>query len=475
MKNNKNLEIALNGPIVKSIFALAIPILFANLLQSAYQLTDAFWVGRLGKDAVASVSVSFPITFFMISLGAGFAVAGSTFIAQYVGAKNFKMVNHVAAQTLLMVVIISLFVGTIGYIISPFLLSLMGVTNAVFSDALNFLRISFIGMIFVFSFSMFQSIMRGLGEVKMPMKIIFGTVLLNLIVDPLFIFGYGIFPAMGVAGAAMATLITQGIASIIGLVILLKGNYHIHLKISDFLPDYSYIKKAFFLGLPSSIEMSARSLGMLIMTFLVTSFGSIAVASYGAGGNILQLVMIFGLGFTMATSVLVGQNIGAKNMARASEIAKVSSIISFLFLSFLGLVVFFTGPYLIAFFVPGEETVIKLGSELLTVVSLSFGLIGIQMVMTGIFRAAGNMKTTLVLTLISQLILQFPIAYILSKHTSLGLDGIWYSMLITNIIITIISVLWFMKGDWKKSNLISKDTIMKEKILEDTLIEEGIR
>ncbi|MDD3145017.1 MAG: MATE family efflux transporter [Candidatus Gracilibacteria bacterium] len=468
---NKNLDISLNGPIVKSIITLAIPILLTNLLQSAYQLTDAFWVGRLGGDAVASVSVSFPITFFMISLGAGFAVAGTTFIAQYVGAKNFKMVNHVAAQTLLMITVLSIIIGVIGYVFSPNLLHLMGVTDNVFNDALNFLRISFIGMIFVFGFSMFQSIMRGLGEVKMPFKIILGTVLLNLFLDPFFIFGFGSFEGMGVSGAAMATLFTQALASFIGFLILLKGKYGIILKMSDFKPDFVYIKKAFFLGLPSSIEMSARSLGMVIMTFLITSFGTLAIASYGAGGNIMQLIMIFGLGLSMSTSVLVGQNLGAKNITRADEISKVSFIISFLLLSFIGIVTYFLSPYLISFFVPGEEDIIKGGAHLLNIVSLSFGLIGIQMAVNGVFRASGNMNTSLILTLVSQWVIQFPIAYILSKHTSLGLDGIWYSMLITNIIMTIISLLVFFKGDWKKTSLISPDEKIKEKIYEDAVIE----
>ncbi|MDD2907557.1 MAG: MATE family efflux transporter [Candidatus Gracilibacteria bacterium] len=471
---NKNIKKSLEGPIVSSIITLAIPILLSNLLQSAYQLTDAFWVGRLGGDAVAAVSVSFPITFLMISLGSGFAIAGTTLIAQYVGAKNQKMVDHVAAQTMLMVTVVSIIIGIIGYAIAPLLLNLMGVSDSVFSDALSFLRLSFIGMIFVFGFSMFQSIMRGLGEVNMPMKIVLGTVLLNLIIDPLFIFGYGIFPAMGVAGAAMATLITQAIASIIGMIVLLKGKYGIHLKISDFKPDYSYIKKAFFLGLPSSIEMSARSLGLVAMTFLITSFGTHAVASYGAGSNIIQLVMIFGLGLSMSTAVLVGQNVGAKNIARATEIAKVSSIISFLVLTFIGIISFIFAPYLISFFIHGDNEILAGGTRFLHIVSLSFGLIGLQMSINGVFRATGNMVTTLVLTLVSQWIFQLPIAFILSKYTSLGVDGLWYAIVITNLIMVFINISLFIKGDWKKTN-ITKEEKMQEDVFENVAIEEGIK
>ena len=144
----------LEGSIIKSLFTLTVPIVFANILQAAYQFTDAFWVGRLGGAAVASVSVSFPITFLLISLGAGFAVAGSTLIAQYVGARNKVMVNRVAAQTLLMVVVISIVLGGIGYLLTPTILNLMGVAPDVFIDALGFMRVSLLGLVFTFGFAM---------------------------------------------------------------------------------------------------------------------------------------------------------------------------------------------------------------------------------------------------------------------------------------------------------------------------------
>ncbi|MFA5248216.1 MAG: MATE family efflux transporter [Patescibacteria group bacterium] len=238
----------LEGPILKSLFTLAIPIIFANILQATYQLTDAFWVGRLGGAAIASVSVSFPITFLLISLGAGLAVAGSTLIAQYVGAQNKKMVNHVAAQTLLMVAITSVVLGAVGYLLTPIILHLMGVAPDVYTNALKFMRVSFAGLIFTFGFVMFQSIMRGIGQVKMPMFIVLGTVILNLALDPIFIFGWGPIARYGVMGAAMATFGTQALAAIIGFVVLLKGKYGVHLKITDFKPDFSFIKKAFLLG-----------------------------------------------------------------------------------------------------------------------------------------------------------------------------------------------------------------------------------
>src|SRR2546423_4231766 len=169
----------LEGPILRSLVALALPMILANILQAAYQLIDAFWVGRLGGVAVAAVSVSFPINFLTISLGVGFAVAGSTLIAQYFGAGDRRNVDHVAAQTLLMIVLVSILLGSIGFAASPLFLHLLGVAPDVYAGALGFMRISFIGLVFNFAFFMFQSIMRGVGEATLPVSIVLGTVILN--------------------------------------------------------------------------------------------------------------------------------------------------------------------------------------------------------------------------------------------------------------------------------------------------------
>lgn len=294
--------------------------------------------------------------------------------------------------------------------------------TVVYDGALAFMRISFVGLTFVFGFFMFQSIMRGIGQVKMPLYIVLCTVLLNFVLDPFFIFGYGPVPAMGVSGAALATLFTQGIAGIWGLVLLFGGKYGIHLKLQDFKPDYAFIKRSFFLGFPSSVEMSARGLGMVVLTFLIASFGTVAMAGYGAGGNILQVIMIPGMGLSMATSVLIGQNMGAKNVKRAEEIGKVGMLISFALLTLFGVIAFFAAPWLIGFFVPGDQAVIEAGAHFLRIASLTFGFIGVQLSVAATFRASGNMMNTLVLSLVAQWILQFPIAYVLSKHTELGVS-----------------------------------------------------
>ncbi|MAJ68037.1 MAG: MATE family efflux transporter [Alteromonadaceae bacterium TMED7] len=459
----------LTGPIHKALLSLAIPIVISQLLQSAYQLTDAFWVGRLGPAEVAAVSISMPVTFLVIAIGAGLAMAGATLAAQYMGAGRKDEVDKVSAQTLLMVMVVSTLLGTCGYWLSPHFLTLLKVEPEVYSNALSFMHVSFIGVIFVFTFNMFQALMRGIGEVRIPLLIVLGTVLLNLVLDPLFIFGYGSFPGLGVTGAALATLVTQALAAVIGIGILLKGRHGIHVRLRYFIPDYSYIRRAFFLGIPGSVDLSARALGQIIMSFLVASFGTVTIASYGVGNNILMFVTIPALGLGMAISTLVGQNLGAGQIERASQAAFTGATWGFVALTLVGTLCFFTAPQIIAFFVPEQPNVIATGAEFVQVMALTWGGMAVHVCITGAFRASGNMINAMVLSLLSQWMFLFPIAFILSKHTALGKTGIWWAFAATNILIGIVSICWLARGSWKHTRLTSQ----KQEVLQVT--EETLR
>ncbi|MFT3727598.1 MAG: MATE family efflux transporter [Terricaulis sp.] len=463
----------LEGPIIRSLVTLAVPIVLANVLQAAYQIIDAFWVGRLGGAAVAAVSVSFPVMFLSIALGSGLAMAGSTLVAQYFGARNQKMVDHVAAQTLLMVVAVSVVLGLLGFTAAPALLRLMGVQPDVYAGALGFMRVSFAGLVFNFFFFMFQSIMRGIGEATLPVWIVLATVILNFILDPIFIFGQFGLPHMGVMGAAVATLATQAVAAFAGLFILFRGKYGIHLNWTDFKPDFAFIQRAFFLGFPASIEMSARALGLTVMTFLIASFGTLTIAAYGVGSNVLQVVMIPAMGLSMAVATLVGQNIGAGNMPRAAEIGKLGAWIGFWSLTAIGVIVFIFAPAFVAFFVPEDQGVIREGAIFLRTIALAWGFLGMQLALTGVLRASGNMVIAMVLTLVSQWVLQFPLAYVLSKHTSLGANGLWWSIPVAQVVIALITLGIYAKGDWKKKRLVDAEEILTEKVSEEILSEEA--
>jgi putative MATE family efflux protein len=473
MPNNRQ-KLFLEGPIGTALIRLAIPIILGNILQTGYQLTDAFWVGRLGAAAVAAVAVSFPVSFLVIALGAGFGIAGATLSAQYMGAGRQDMVNHVAAQTMMMVTVTSVVLGAAGYALAPYLLDLLEVAPDVYVGALGFMRVSFVGIIFVFLYGMFQALMRGVGETRMPLLIVLGTVVLNFLLDPLFIFGLGPLPPQGVMGAALATLATQALAAMLGIAIFLRGRHGIQLSWRSFGPDPTYIKRAFFLGLPGSIELSTRGLGPMLLSFLVAGFGTVTLASYGVGTNILQFVTIPAMGMSMAVSTLVSQNMGAGNTQRAARVTVLGASYSFGMLSIVGILTYIFAPTLVAFFVPGAPDVITEGAQFIRIMCLAWGGIGVQLCIVSAFRGSGNMLIAMVLALVSQFVLQFPLAYILSKHTSLQVSGLWWSFPITTVAVAIVSVCWFAQGGWK-TTVLTEESRQVAQVAEETIAEDGIR
>jgi|CXWL01.1.fsa_nt_gi putative MATE family efflux protein len=464
------------GSILRSLIMLAIPIVFANILQTAYQLTDTFWVGRLGAEAIAAVSLSFPINFLMLSMGGGLFIAGSILVAQNKGKGDLKEVDYISAQTMLMLVVVSAIMSPLGYFLAEPIMKLIGAEGNVLPDAVAYLQITFIGSIFLFGYFAFQALMRGVGDVKTPIYIVLMTVVLNFFLDPLLIFGWGPVPGMGVAGAALATIICQGVAMIWGMALLFSGKYGIHLKLKNFHFDMGLLKRMFMLGLPSSVEQSARAIGLTLMSFLVASFGTITIAAYGLGTRVFSFVIIPAIGFAMATSTLVGQNMGAGKIDRAEKVGKTAAMISFVFLTLIGIIVFIFARSIVTLFIPNDADVIDHSVVFIRIFSLSFGVVGLQQTLNGVFMGSGNTFISMMIAIISLWVIQFPLAYILSQHTSLGELGIWLAFPISPILASIIAIYWFMHGTWKKKKLVSESTeSLQDKVIEESIIEEGIQ
>lgn len=439
---------------MRALFSLAVPIVFANLLQTAYQLIDTFWVGRLGASAVAAVSLSFPVIFFLISLGLGLAVAGTILVAQYQGRGDTAMVNRVSAQALIGVVAISLVLAVLGFIGARGVVAFLGAAEDVLPLATLYLRVSFVGLPFLFAYVIFQSLMRGVGDARTPLLIVTGTVALNFVLDPLFILGWGPVPGMGVSGAALATVITQGLAAIVGLAMLFSGGYGIRLVRAHLVPDFALIWRLLKLGLPAAVEQSTRALGLMLMTVLVAGFGTITLAAYGIGTRMLSFVIIPALGLSQASSALIGQNIGAQRIDRAEHTAWLSAAIGFVLLSLVGVLTFIFARPIVALFVPDAPAVIETGSLFVRITALAYGVIGAQIVLTGAFRGSGNTLIAMAIALVSQWMLQFPIAWLLAERSGLGATGIWIAYPIQNVITALIVVIWFSRGTWKHRSVI---------------------
>jgi putative MATE family efflux protein len=442
------------GPILKALITLSLPIIFANIFSTVYQLTDTFWVGRLGEEAVAAVSLAFPITFFLSALSIGLASAGSILVAQYKGKKDQKSIDFTSAQTISLLFITSLIVSIAGFFFSESFIGLMNPEPVVAIEAVKYMQITFIGFVFFTFFFGYQSVMRGVGEVKIPMYIILFTVFLNFILDPLFILGWGPVPEFGVSGAAIATIGTESLASLIGMIILFRGFRGIKIKLKNLKPDFDELKKLAKIGFPTSVEMSSRSLSMVIMTFLIAVFGTTTIASYGMGGRILSFIIIPALGIAFGTATLVGQNIGADKFDRALKTTYTSMKLGFFTLLGIGILTFIFAEPIVAAFIPGEIEVIKESAKFLRIMSIGYPFIGLYMGVIGTFRGSGNTRIAMDITLIFAVIM-VSLAFVLSRYTPLGAEGIWWSYPIANAIGTIIGLAYFAKSKWKEKRIIS--------------------
>jgi len=460
------------GPIARALIAMAVPIVMSNMLQTAYQLVDAFWVGRLGEGAVAAVSASFPVVFLLISLGGGLAVVGSAFVAQYAGARDYDSVNHVAGQTFLMVFAVATALTIIGYTFVNPLLDLIGIPNEVYELTRGYLSVSIIGVIFMFTYFIFESVLRGVGETRLPLMIVSMTVLLNLILDPLFIFGWGPMPGFGVKGAAYATIITQGLAALIGVAVLMSNRFGIQISLSNLKPDFRFMGRALMIALPASVEQSSRAVGINAMNILVISFGTTTMAAFGIGFRFLTFIIIPALGLSIATAALVGQNLGAGRPDRAEQVGSLAGRIAFFFLLGVGAVFFIFAKPLVTFFIPDDPSVIAEGSYFLRIVAFSFGFMGWQQVLLGVFRGAGSTVVTMVQAIISLWCIQFPLALVLSKVTPLGARGIWWAFPASSVLTWLLTYVWYRRGAWKHRRL-TQGQQFKARVNEEIIAEEG--
>ena len=437
-------EQILEGPIAGALLRLAGPVVLANVLQTVYQLTDTFWVGRIGAEAVAAVSFSFPVLFLFISVGGGVTIAGTILVAQAEGAGDGRQVDYVAGQTYAIVTLLSLGLSAAGFFLARPVLAGMGADADVLPLATSYLQLSYLGLPFVYGYFVFQALLRGVGDVRTPLVIVLATVLLNFVLDPLFILGWGPVPALGVAGAAAATIGTQGLAAVVGAALLLSGRRPIRVRLADLRPDLALARRIARLGFPASVEQGMRALGLTVLVTLVAGFGSGAVAAYGVGTRIFSFILIPAFGLAMATSTVVGQNVGAGQRLRARQTATVGAWISFGVLTAAGLLAALFARPLVAAFVPTEPQVIADGARFLRIMAPTWGFIGAQTVIGGAFSGAGRTYVSMVLAITSLWVLRFPVAWLLSARTDLGVDGIWWAFPISYVGGAVLAIAWFV-------------------------------
>ncbi len=442
-------ERILTGPITRTLFWVAWPIILGNLVNISYNLVDAYWLGKLGRQQFSAPTVSWPLIFFFYSLGFGYAMAGIGLISQYFGAGDKRMASRSAGNLLSFIGLMAVTISSLGYFLSPILLNLMGVPSDVYDYALNYIRVIFIGVPFTFMGFAFNVIINSLGDTRTPTLLGIISSAINIILDPLFIFGFGPIPRLEVLGAAVATIISRTLVSIIGLYLLFHGFKGLKLTLSDLRIEKWWLKKIFHIGTPMAIQRSSNALGFTVMMSLVSSYGSVVISAYGVAIRVIDTIQAFTWGIMRATSIMIGQNLGAEKYNRAEEIAgkALKLITSILFAG--SLIIYIFRSQLVALFVP-DPLVVAEGSRLLAIFTWSIPFFGLFFVSGGIASGSGHTRAFAAISITRLWILRIGLSYALAKILAMNTTGIWIGMTISNIVAGILSLMWIKRKTWLK-------------------------
>ena len=432
----------------KLILQFATPMLLGNVFQQMYNIVDSIIIGNyIGKEALAAVGASFPIIFALISLVIGFATGATIIIAQYFGAKQIEKVKRTIGTMYIFMFFASIVLTILGITFSGDIFKLIQLPEDVFPHAKLYLNIYLSGLIFFFGFNGTAAILRGLGDSKTPLYFLIVATLTNIAFDLLFVIVF----KWGVAGVAIATVISQGGAFLTAILYLNKTHKVVNLSISKLQFDKAIFNQSIRIGLPSGLQQTIVSLGLLAIVWIVNLFGTNVIAAYSIAMRIDSLAAMPAMNFAAALSTFVGQNMGANKpqRVRAGLIAtlKMGAIVSIS----ISLIAVLFSKHLMSLFTQDPD-VISIGAEYLIIVSSFYILFSTLFVINGVMRGAGDTLIPMFITLFALWIVRIPLAYYLSLE--FGETGIWWSTPIGWATGMILGIAYYMSGRWKKKTVV---------------------
>jgi putative MATE family efflux protein len=437
-----------NGKEGKLIFQFAAPMLLGNVFQQLFSVVDSIVVGKfVGKEALAAVGASFPVIFIMVSMIIGLVMGTTVVISQYFGAKDFVKVRRAIDTMYIYSAIAGVITTIIGLIISEPLLRLLGLPEEIMPQAVQYLRIYLSGIIIFFGFNGTSAVLRGLGDSKTPLYFLIIATVANIILVLLFV---GVF-RWGVAGAAYATLIANGIAFALAIYWLNKTHKIIRIAIKGLHFDKVVFRQSLSIGLPTGLQQTLVAMGALALMGIVNKFGTNVIAGFSVASRLDALAMIPAMSFSQALSTFVGQNIGANKPERIRagliSTVKMSGIVTIVTTVFI---VF--GGHLIMSLFTNDKEVIRLGDQYLTIVSSFYIMFTLMFIYNGVMRGAGDTLIPMFISLLSLWIIRIPMAWYLSGK--IGASGIWWAIPAGWFVGLTLSFSYYKSGRWKKKTVV---------------------
>ncbi|MEO5997675.1 MAG: MATE family efflux transporter [Chitinophagaceae bacterium] len=436
------------GSLRKALFMLAIPMVLEMVMESVFAVVDIFFVGKLGKDAVSTVGLTESVLAIVYSLAIGLSMAATALVSRRIGEKNPEEAAKAGMQAVLLSVIISVLISIAGVFFSKNILQLMGASAEIVEVGSTYTQIIFGSNIVIILLFLINGIFRGAGDASIAMRSLWIANICNIILCPLLIYGLGPFQGFGLTGAALATTFGRGFGVCYQLFHLFSGKRIIKIGWKHLQPDMKIIRSVLSIAWTATFQFLIASASWIVLAKIVARFGSAAIAGYTVALRIIMFFILPAWGLSNAAATLVGQNLGAGKPDRAEQSVWKAAKYNALFMIFVSVIILLFSEQIIRFMNNDKEVEI-IASQALRIISFGYIFFGVGMVITSSFNGAGDTKTPTWINLFGFWTFQIPLAYMLAISLDLGPTGVFFAIVITETLITIVGIIIFRKGKWK--------------------------
>ncbi|PRY15406.1 putative MATE family efflux protein [Pontibacter ummariensis] len=435
--------------IKRSIVLLAIPMILEMLMESLFAIVDIFFVGKLGANALATVGLTESVLMIIYAVGMGISIAATAMVSRRVGEKNYLEAGSITFQLIVTGVGLALLLGGVATFFAEESLALMGAAPEVISTGLRYTQIIFAGNIVIILLFLINGAFRGAGQPHLAMRALWLSNGINILLDPLLIFGLGSLEGLGLAGAAWATTIGRSMGVVYQCYHLLNGKHLLQIARQNLVLRFSMVIRILKLSSGGIGQYLIDSASWIFLTRLVAEFGSNALAGYTIAFRVIVFTILPAWGLSSAAATLVGQNLGARKVKRAELAVWLTARYNMIFMATITLLFFLFGRGLTDFFSDDAE-VILIATEALQIITLGYIFFGLGMVMVQAFNGAGDTRTPALINIGVLLLLEIPLAYVLSIYLGLAATGVFIVIAFCHSLHALVSWWFFRNGTWKK-------------------------
>lgn len=437
------------GSINSALIVLSIPIVLEMLMEGLFAIIDLLYISKLDSDdALATIGLTETFMFIVMSIAMGVAAAATAMVSRRIGEKDYEQANLAAVQSIVLAIIFSLLLGVIGFVYAEDFLRLMGASDSLINEGLWYAKILLSTNIVLVLLTVINAVFRGAGDASLSMRTLWLANGLNIILDPLFIFGWGPFPELGLTGAAVATSIGRGVGVLYQINALTNGKTMIAITRKHLMLKWDMLVSQMKMTIGGAGQHLLTSFSWIILIRIVAHFGSQALAGYTIAMRIIMFTILPSWGIAMAAATLVGQNLGAGQADRAETSAWRAAFYNSVFLAMISIGFFLFSTQLISIF-SDDPQVIEYGSYGLRIIAAGYVAYAYEMVIGQAFNGAGDTYTPTLLNFIAFWLIQIPLAYLLAIQFDFGPNGAYAAIAISSAILALMAIYVFRKGKWK--------------------------